>query len=323
MKKIILIILISIPFIISCDDQVSPKSDFKEIYILNCIIRSDTSYQIATLSHSYNVEGFDPYTNSEDPFISNASIVITYKGKEYIMKRAAAERLDTSHYKGPIKYFYLDNLEPESFSPIKIEAYLPGGKTLHSESHTFGRNNIFLYSSLREFTTVGLVNGKIEFSWGVLSGPDNSIIYFAPELAVVYSKEVNGVKTKYAKKFPYTYLTQLNDLPVYPPIYSGGQTIYFDSTVVNRAMREIAGDDPNKGSYIIENAIFRLLILDENLATYYSAQQTFLNEFSLRVYQPEFSNIVGGLGLFGTYNFKSINIEMNKSYVAGFGYRTP
>lgn len=64
-------------------------------------------------------------------------------------------------------------------------------------------------------------------------------------------------------------------------------------------------------------------ILDENLAAYYSAQQTFLNEFSLRSYQPDFTNIVGGLGLFGTYNFKSLVMEMDPDFAKSFGYSTP
>ncbi len=326
MRKTFLIILISIPFIVSCDEQVSPKSDFKNIYVLNCIIRSDTAYQIATLSHTYDVEGYDPYSNTEDPFINNASVVLTFNGKQYVMKDTITARTDTSRYNEPMKYFYLSNFQPNHYGPIKIEAFLPDGKTLTSETFTFEQTSIFMSLSgfaSRKFTSKNLINGSIEFSWGTLQSQDIGNAYFFPEIAIVYTKEINNVKTRYTKKIPRTYINQSGYLPVYPGIYVGSSTLNIDSTTINRAMREIASEGINKKSYTIENVVFRLLILDENLAAYYSAQQTFLDEFSLRSYQPEFSNVTGGLGLFGTYNFKSSVMEVDPEFVAGFGYSNP
>ncbi len=48
MKKVILFLFLtaSIVAIISCDDQVNPKTDFKDVYALNCVIRGDTSLQV-------------------------------------------------------------------------------------------------------------------------------------------------------------------------------------------------------------------------------------------------------------------------------------
>ncbi|MEW6195365.1 MAG: hypothetical protein AB1521_09430 [Bacteroidota bacterium] len=326
MRKIFLIAFAVIPLIISCDDQVNPKSDFKSEYVLNCVIRSDTSHQFATLSHSFDVEGYDPYTNREDPFINNASIVITYKNTEYIMRDTTVARTDTSRYKGALKCFYLPNFQPKEYSKIKLDAYLLGGKTLHSESYVFEQSSIYMSVNglpSRKFTSRNLIAGIISFSWGTLGNQDLNEAFFAPEIAIVYTKEVNNVKTKHLKKIPRTYVSQSNYLPIYPGIIVGSSSLNIDSTTINRAMMEISSGDTDKSSYTIENVVIRLLILDENLAAYYSAQQTFLNEFSLRSYQPDFTNIVGGLGLFGTYNFKSLVMEIDPDFAKSFGYSTP
>ena len=44
----------------SCDQSINPNAPFRERFILNGIMKSDTSYQIVTLTHSYQPEGYDP-----------------------------------------------------------------------------------------------------------------------------------------------------------------------------------------------------------------------------------------------------------------------
>ena len=53
--------------IISCEDSFDLYSDFYEQYILTCIIRSDTTYQTAILTHSYPNYTGNPYDNTTNP----------------------------------------------------------------------------------------------------------------------------------------------------------------------------------------------------------------------------------------------------------------
>jgi hypothetical protein len=108
--------------------------------------------------------------------------------------------------------------------------------------------------------------------------------------------------------------------PIYPEISVGSNSISFDTLAIGIALREISKDDPQKKNYKIEKALFRLLVLDKNLAAYYSMQKTFLDEFSVRVNQPDFTNIEGGLGVFGIYAIKKSEIQIDASYINKFGY---
>lgn len=323
MKKILLVFLIACAAALSsCDDQVSPKEGFKEVYVLNCILRSDTNYQIATLSKSYDVDGYDPYSNTADPTVAGAKIKVTYDYKSYAFRDSSVERMDTSRYDTPIRFYYTDKLRPLLSGTVKIEAELPDGSVLTAEAEAFSPNQIYFSSSSQTIPPLSSLQSSVYFSWQKrLTGDNLAETYFAPELALIYTVTKNGVATKMQKKIPMIYLnTSQGDQPLYPPIKSNFNDVFFAQDAIDMAFDEISEGDPNKSDYKIEKAVFRLLVIDRNLAAYYSSQQTYLDEFSVRVNQPDFSNINGGRGVFGTYMIKTIDVPVRAEYARSFGY---
>jgi hypothetical protein len=326
MKKLYgfpLIIIFSM-ILISCDDEVNPKADFKEVYALNCILRGDTTYQIATITRSYDVEGFDPSSNEADPFIPDARIKLKYfNGNDiYYFKDTLINRSPDDKYKTPIHFYYLNNFRPSDNSKISIEAVLPNGNVLKAESEAFYVTPFLVTSNAPEFPT-GVEGGNLSFDWSGLSEGYKSInLYYAPELIINYSRIVSNKRIKYQRKVPLFYLNSSNgSIPYYPSIQANTTTITFGQSIIEKSLLEISEGDPVKENYIIEKAVFRLMILDKNLAVYYSSQKTFKDEFSVRVTQPEFTNVSGGLGIFGSYNTVQIDIPIREDYLNLFGYR--
>ena len=315
---LIVSVLASIVLMISCNDQVDPKTAFAEVYSLNCVIRGDTSFQVATITRSYDVSGFDPSTNHNDPFVGGASVKVYYDDSVFVFRDTTMTRPAGSSYTTPMHYYYNSKLRPQKSAQIKIVATLPDGKTLTAGSTTFAVNQ-FIIDRSSNFTleSSGVIPQPISFSWMYLGSPIE--YYVAPELVILYSKNVNGTAVEMQKKVPLYYLN--NQTPLYPPIEPDPGSIGFPMNVVNKAMEEISEGDPNKQSYTLEKAVFRLFILDKNLTTYYSANQTFLDEFSVRVNQPDYTNINGGLGIFGTYAVQQITLKIAYSYATSFGYR--
>ncbi len=86
-------------------------------------------------------------------------------------------------------------------------------------------------------------------------------------------------------------------------------------------MEEISENDPQKENYRIKGVLFRLLMMNSNLAAYYSTQKTFFDEFSVRVSQPDFSNVTNGLGIVGAYSVSKLRVKINPDYVSSFGYK--
>ena len=325
MKKLIFFLLISINIIllISCDDQVDPKTDFKDVYALNCVIRGDTSIQVATITHSYNVDGYDPLTNTNDPFIKGAIIKLTYDadGKTYTFRDTSVSRPADSRYSTPLNFYYIKNFQPKSEGTISIEATLPGGKVLRANSTTFFVSPYIIQNN--DYSIPITVFGNyLVFNWTSLTSTKDEKIYYVPELVIKYAKVQNGTQVEMQKKIPLFYISGDNgDIPLYPSIQGNITNARFDTSTIHRALVEISAGDPNKQNYIIHKAVFRLLIADKNLAIYYAAQKTFLDEFSVRVTQPEFTNINGGLGIFGTLTSTQIDVPIKASFIQSFGYR--
>lgn len=325
MKKIFLLffttLLAALSF--SCDDQVNPKTDFKEIYALNCVIRGDTSYQVATITRSYNVDGFDPLTNRSDPFVSGGKVKLIYLNGTvtYNFRDTTIVRPTDSRYKTPMHFYYLKNFQPTSESPIIIEATLPNGKVLKAKAISFYVSPYLIGEF--HYTIPSAVFGKyLNFSWSEMqTQTKDESVYYVPELVVLYSKVENGNRVKYQKKIPMYYIPGTGgEIPLYPSVQANITSINFDTLSVRKAMQEISDGDANKQNYIVDKAIFRLLVADKNLAVYYAAQKTFLDEFSVRVTQPEFSNVNGGLGIFGTLNSAQVDVEISPKYIRSFGY---
>lgn len=322
MKKIIALYFsfFSLFLLTSCDDNVNPKTNFKEEYILNCVLSVDTNYQVATISHSYDVAGFDPNTNKIDPFIKGAQVKVFYRDSVFVFKDTSISRSSDSKYSAPLNFYYTKKLKPSTYSQLRIEATLPNGKVLKANTESFFLNILYFSKTIERYPPIS--SNQITFSWDKINGDKfESTIYFAPELAIVYQKFENGVWNKYYKKVPTRYIeNNPNKPPIYPEISVGKNSISFDTLAIGIALREISNDDPQKKNYKIEKALFRLLILDKNLAAYYSMQKTFLDEFSVRVNQPDFTNIEGGLGVFGIYAVKKSEIQIDASYINKFGY---
>ena len=132
-KKLVLFVcIVTLLISFSCDDNFNPKAPFKEQYVLNCIIRGDSATQIAVLSKTYDVSGFDPNNNNIDPSISDAQVYLKWKGKLYQLSDSSIARTDTSKYKGPIKFYYSKAFTPAPNDSVEITAIPAPGVLLTS-----------------------------------------------------------------------------------------------------------------------------------------------------------------------------------------------
>jgi hypothetical protein len=66
------------------------------------------------------------------------------------------------------------------------------------------------------------------------------------------------------------------------------------------------------GGFRLTSATFILTQVEANLYNYYSLANGFLDPYSVREDQPDFSNIVGGFGVFGAIVEDSVVVDIPK-----------
>jgi len=322
MKKILLLIFSVILVLInySCEENFSPKGDFQQKYILNCVVRGDTSLQTATISRSYNVEGYDPSANTIDPFLKDAFIRIWAGDNVYFMRDSSLARTDTSRYKGPLHFFYINNFKPGNNTSLEIEAILPDGKTLKAnttlpEAVEWNYNNTDT-SDTNAFRIPSLSHDYFSYSWY----QGSSLGWYLPRLILVYAKIVNGSEERHEIQVPQKYEDNGNGIgPVYPSP-SKNTLASFHNIALDSVFRKISAGDPVKSHYKIYALVFELLIFDDNLSKYYSVTNGFLDDYTIRLDESDYTNVEGGLGILGSYIRQKRGSKIAAEYISSFGY---
>ena len=311
MKNILAFIgMVFLPLLVnSCEENFSPKADFVEKYILYCVMNVDSSKQTAVLLKSYDVEGFDPYINTESSFVSGADIRIRQNDRVFFMKDTSAIRENISRYPVPINFYYIDNFVSVGNDSIEIVATLPSGKKLYGISKA--PDNIAFDPSSDRILPPEEKN-LFTFSW---NSPESSRWYL-PKLEFFYIK--NGIT--HAKVIPVTYESENESWkPVYP-IITNNNYVNFTLSALDSSFAQISQGDPNKSSYKIFGAVLSLLVFDAPLSNYYSTTNGFLDDFTVVLDETDYTNITGGLGIIGLYKQQRTGAVFTEEYIQSFGY---
>lgn len=333
MKKILFLfaIILNTVLLISCEEAFNPQGDFDDQYVLNCIIKIDTTFQLATISRSYKANnGYSTTGNIEDQSVQNAKITLicyNFLGTEvYQFRDTIVENFYDRRFKTPIHFYYLKKFNPSIAKTeinnsgvfqrygynVKIEAVLPDRKKLTAVSYTSGLDS----SKINTYKRTNPVNLGLEsLSFRIYSNSQ-------PELLIKYSKLENGNWVEYEKLVPKYYSIEgKNEIPIYPIIEPTEQYIRYDTLSIRKTLQNISAGDPNKQNYVIKKIIFMLNVLDEAFASYLSTQQTFRTDFSYRETQPDYTNINGGLGVFGVMYTIKMEVPL-QLMIRSLGYRT-
>ena len=305
-QKILLLTLLSL--LISCSEDFNLKSEFKQQYVLNCIINGDTTYQFASISKTFDVEGYDPSVNEKDLTGRDAVINIFYNGNNYLLRDTIVLNADGSES----FIYYTNSLQPEPNKTLNLEAAISDGTILKSSTTTPKAGNLTFFPEnvVTDYSIGHNTEGQTLF-WEI-TNPENNNALFLPSLKIIYYKEENGNDIKKEKLVPLYYYNSIGGevLPFYPIVTEQNQ-ITFDISVLNQAMNEISGDDTSKLSYKIVSSLFELYLLDRNLAPYILTSQSFTDGYTVLLDQLDYSNIENGYGVFGSFYKKSLKISFD------------
>lgn len=311
MKKILFTIFIV--FAVSCSESFDPYGELKDGYVLNCIIRGDTTFQTATLSRTYLVTNNDPYSSTIDPALRNAVIRIWNGDSLVTMKDTVVDRESTSKYKYPYRLYYTNKFVLNSGKSLEIEARLENGQKL--KSFTIPPPPV-QFSQIEK--NIPYQNKEsVYFAWN--SGIINQT--YVTRLSIYYTKKVNGVDKFMTKEIPLRYENYDNNfVPIYP-IVTNNNFLSVGMETVTEAMKLISEGDGNKGNYEIMGAYLEVIALDKNLSAYFNSTARSLDNFSVKLDETDFTNIENGFGLFGIYLRNTYLVPFTPAYIRSFGYK--
>jgi hypothetical protein len=325
MKKVFLVLLtVLLIFFESCKSDFNINAPIEDVYILNCILRNDNSIQYAILSkNDFTENGTAPTSISINQNIKGANIKIFNNDSVFVMRDTTLQ-LTESGSLSMVNCYYVKNLSINPAKVIRIEVSISGGKTLKSAIQVpeitlakFSTNFPPIFQS--GYHTKPLYN----WSWVGDNGGSTNILNL-PQLEIYYKKYEGGSFVDKTALVPlalyYTYDAYGNIIPVNVKLSFEN---YCRTTLedINKTMQEISGDDPNKNNYIINKVLFSVISLDPSLSKYYSANNTYSENFTIKLRQTDYSNIEGGKGIFGAYYKFSKTLVVDSLYIKSFNYK--
>ncbi len=300
---------------VSCEDNVNPFGDLEEKYVLNCVIRGDSTFQTATLTKSYQVTNGDPYSIIDDPAVKGATIRIwNQNDKVTVLRDTTISEPEGSNYKKPYTVFYTNDFQPAENSSVEIEAILPDGKKLRSTALVPAKILI------RESQSTGQIppkeGDKIYVKWESAQKQPLFVI----RLAIYYFKHEDGVKKRNVLTVPLYYTNYAGEFIPINPKPQSELSYEVSMETISKAMELISKGDANKGRYEILSCIAEVLSLNEELSFYYNGTIRGNDHYSVKLDETDFSNIENGSGLFGVYMRSYFVIRFKHSYISSFGY---
>jgi len=330
MKKApwVLLIILCL-YLESCNSDFDINAPHQDVYVLNCILRNDTSIQYATISKNYFTEnGAAPPPNTIVPNMKGVNIQIFNNDSLFVMRDTTVE-LTNSGSSVQCDCYYVRNLVLKPGGIISIKAALPDGQILKSAKQIpvcdidpsaftfpqsyYTKDHSETYVKFPVYSWIF----RMDHEWitDMLSSPQFEIDY----------ETIDGGRYINKKTFvPLTYGVFMGNKGI---ILSPDLNLSFDYTAstsreaVDGTMQEISGSDLYKNNYIITRVVFTITSLDPELTKYYSAYEVWLNSSTVKLRPTDYSNIEGGKGVFGIYYKYSTSLVVNKDYISSFGYQ--
>ena len=319
----VLLIILSLCFA-SCKNDFNINAPYEDVYILKCILRNDTSVQYALISKNYFTEnGTTPDANSIDQNIKGVTIKIYNNDSVFIMRDTTLS-LSVSGNAALINCYYVKNLILSPGKVIRIEASVPDGKTVKSTIQV-PEISYAKFSSNFPQTLLSGYQKRPYYSWSWVGATEEStIILNLPQLEVYYKKYEEGIYIDKKILIPlvlYYIVDEEGNLKPVNADLSFRNDCLTTLETVNKTMQDISGNDPNKENYIITKVLFSVISLDPELTKYYSANNTYSEDFTVKLRETDFSNIEEGKGIFGVYYKFSKSLVVDRLYIESFGYR--
>lgn len=310
---------------LSCEENFSPKTDFKEKYFLFCIIQTDGTFkpntQFAVINRLYDVEGLDPSANTQNTGVSGACVLLSYKGKNFAMNEATYKGEGRTGYDSSQVYYYCYNKEltPSPYEEVSVHARLPKNILLTGSTRVPEFIDLaYSYPFAHGITTLidKFLWGK---SWKITWQSNNNYLFF-PRLTLSYTAEY-AVDTYYAsEEIPLKYINQNGKYSALYPGYSYERNVSYDFDAIDSVMKHISEGDSVKIRYKNFQITFTLKVFDKNLSKYYSGIHGSLDNYSIRFDESVYSNVNGGAGIVGSILNISRTFELDPYYLRSFGY---
>ncbi len=319
MRYIRALTVLSAVLLTACEENFSPNAPFVPKMVVYSFLRSDSDTQMVRVYSTYNPAENNPSNNTDEIQVSDAQVSFVQGSTSYQLRDTVIERGDKSRYTSDILMYYITPFRPQNGKAYTLNVFSPTYGTVVS--------NVVVPDSGR-FTLIGSDFLKLYNPWstgsfvarGTLAPQTAAYIvrlylYFltdTPQGTVEKRVEVPR-KLGYFCEGPYEIFE-----PTFPSIIQKSVSTSNFGVGFEAGAQQITVFNTVKFEFNVRylRAVITLTQFDAPLYEYYTFVNQYRDRVSVQSNEAEYSNIQGGIGVFGSMTVDSTVIPLPQ-YIYG------
>lgn len=281
-----------------CSDEFNPKTDFREELVVFCVLNTSDSVHFVRLETTYDAElgNISGYSGRR---VESAKVEIREGSNLYTFRDTLVRLADGSMK----KVWYHPNLRPKANKKY----------TLKVESEGFP-----VATSVATVPSTAMVDFKI---WQTRLAIDSLMVL---SRALYYVVEPKGYMYKLDLVYRDTVDGQYVERRVHVPIgevpgtkewsYPGITRETFQIYTKANLLKAVLTFGLDKMKWLNIGAVAYMSNIDTDFYNYYKLVRGFDDPRSVRLDQPDYTNITGARGIFGSINVDSVETDLLRYY---------
>ncbi len=322
MKKL-LFITIALLMLWGCDDSFDPKADFEDMYVVSSVIQydiyNDPVNVTVYLTKLYDVEKTNPDDNNIDPSVSGADVRYSQGNTVYQLTETEVPHYDPERYDSTMIAYTGTAVAPRPGDALFLDVVTPDNKVLSSSielpKRIYFEQNYEFPRGFTTSTTLSEDGANLIFRWDT----EPEFLYF-PSLNVDYTVSTETGSYNSSISLPQEYIDDNGTEVPYNQEYIFNGYMNYKFGAIDKAIASILEKHPDNTSINLNNLTFSLTVFEKNLAKYYSSTNGYLDALSIRLDEIVYSNISGGLGIFGASHTTEVVMTFDRSYANNLGF---
>jgi len=321
-KRAAFIVVIAIVLsAVGCDDSINPIAAFEPKLVVYSVLSSESDTQYVRVHSSYVPPENNPQMNADEHSLTDATVTISDGANTYTFQFAEIERTEGSRYGETIGLYYAYPFRPKPNQEYTLSVSSPSAGQASSTTVVPGAGTIDYFSlgNLYYPADPPYFTQPILPQFSLNDAAKAQLVRFY----IVYTTENPGEvgKEKYYEVPQYWRIVSKNleihdrRFPVptrrTAPLTRRGETFKLSATYPFPTYNEsIYGIRQPNFNVRFKRAVFQLIQFDEAWYKYYASANLFQDRLSVRVDPPDYSNIQGGWGMFGSIRVDSIVVPL-------------
>jgi hypothetical protein len=310
---------------LACNEEFSPKTEFEERIVVYAIASSNqgSATVSAIVMRSFDLDGVNPAGATVDPTIRGATVIATARGVSTTLRETRKPGVDSLTGIGP-RWYYIGSLGAYPGELISLTVDLPDGRRLAAQTQLPPSRYL---QTTPEFPPTGVFTADDPYHFGTAwifdweSSAGDQVLFF-PSLHLIYDRRGDSGFVSYSREVPLRMVSQGGTMVGEYPGATTASRAEFEFAAIDEIMRVISEGDPEKNRYVIIGLNWEFLEYDFALSRYYSTVNGYLDAYSVRLDETVYSNVSGGVGVFGSRLGYSLLYTVDANYAGRFGYIT-